>query len=497
MYLISPSLLSDHPWLLELAVALTGVVGWTTILIGALVGAGLSATASGIKMGVEGDFDAGQFFRDMGIGFGTGGLTAGLGSVIGSIGSGTASAASSAGSNAAAVPVEVGKEAVKQGGEEALKQATGEAIKQGGSQAVQQAAAQAPAGTFGATGTAVQAGAMSPAGASGALSGATSSADLTRSIANMVPDALREAGVPQAQQALTQAGNALSDISPALKAAGMPGPSYMPFQQATSLARAGTFAPADFNIASTFAPTQTTLQKVGQQGLLGTISGGARGAIENPRDWRGPVYGALAGGVSGGLGTGTSASLAPVIGQPAATLTSRVLGGAVGGGIRGLGDDDPGNGLLAGAVSGAAGAGITGGLGQGWKAINPSEPLLPLKEVDGWKGIPYGRDNEPVADFARTLGAPQKAFGAITDYRLAGPGDDEYATALGVRGMKTVENQLTGIAGGLGSSAIRSALRRPTEIIPPLPTSGPAMYAANRSISGMATPLWARSARRF
>ena len=497
MYLISPSLLSDHPWLLELAVALTGVVGWTTILIGALVGAGLSATASGIKMGVEGDFDAGQFFRDMGIGFGTGGLTAGLGSVIGSIGSGTASAASSAGSNAAAVPVEVGKEAVKQGGEEALKQATGEAIKQGGSQAVQQAAAQAPAGTFGATGTAVQAGAMSPAGASGALSGATSSADLTRSIANMVPDALREAGVPQAQQALTQTGNALAEAGPKVGMLGPSGPSYMPFQQATSLARAGTFAPADFNIASTFAPTQTTLQKVGQQGLLGTISGGARGAIENPRDWRGPVYGALAGGVSGGLGTGTSASLAPVIGQPAATLTSRVLGGAVGGGIRGLGDDDPGNGLLAGAVSGAAGAGITGGLGQGWKAINPSEPLLPLKEVDGWKGIPYGRDNEPVADFARTLGAPQKAFGAITDYRLAGPGDDEYATALGVRGMKTVENQLTGIAGGLGSSAIRSALRRPTEIIPPLPTSGPAMYAANRSISGMATPLWARSARRF
>jgi len=495
MYLIPHSLLSGHPWLLELAVALTGAVGWTTILIGALVGAGLSATASGIKMGVEGDFDAGKFFRDMGIGFGTGGLTAGLGSVIGSIGSGTASAASSAGSNAAAVPVEAGKEAVKQGGEEALKQATGEAIKEAGSQAVQQAAAQAPAGTYGAAGTAVEAGAMSPAGASGALSGATSTADLTRSIANMVPDALREAGVPQAQQALTQTGNALSDISPTLKAAGFPGPSFPQFQQATSLARTGTFAPADFNIASTFAPTQTTLQKVGQQGLLGTISGGARGAIENPRDWRGPVYGALAGGVSGGLGTGTSASLAPVIGQPAATLTSRVLGGAIGGGLRGLGQDNPGNAALTGAVSGAAGAGITGGLGEGWKAINPSEPLLPLKEVDGWKGIPYGRDNEPVADFARTLGAPQKAFGAITDYRLAGPGDDEYATALGVRGMKSVENQLTGMAGGLGSSAIQTALRKPTEVIPLLPTSGPAMYAANRWQSGMATPLYAR--RRF
>lgn len=492
MYLIPHSLLSGHPWLLELAVALTGAVGWTTILIGALVGAGLSATASGIKMGVEGDFDAGKFFRDMGIGFGTGGLTAGLGSVIGSIGSGTASAASSAGSNAAAVPVEAGKEAVKQGGEEALKQATGEAIKEAGSQAVQQAAAQAPAGTYGAAGTAVEAGAMSPAGASGALSGATSTADLTRSIANMVPDALREAGVPQAQQALTQTGNALAEAGPKV---GMFGPSFPQFQQATSLARTGTFAPADFNIASTFAPTQTTLQKVGQQGLLGTISGGARGAIENPRDWRGPVYGALAGGVSGGLGTGTSASLAPVIGQPAATLTSRVLGGAIGGGLRGLGQDNPGNAALTGAVSGAAGAGITGGLGEGWKAINPSEPLLPLKEVDGWKGIPYGRDNEPVADFARTLGAPQKAFGAITDYRLAGPGDNEYATALGVRGMKSVENQLTGMAGGLGSSAIQTALRKPTEVIPLLPTSGPAMYAANRWQSGMATPLYAR--RRF
>lgn len=493
--IVVPSLLADHPWLLQACLLGTVVVGWTTILIGTLIGAGLSATASGIQQGIKGDFDVGRFFRDMGIGAGTGGLTAGLGSVIGSAMGTGASAASSAGSNAAAVPVEAAgatgiegtseviKDTAAQVGQEATRQSAEKIGVEAARQATVQAAAQAPAGTYGATGTAVANGAMSPAGASGALSGATSSADLARSIGNMVPNALKEAGVPQAQQALTQTGNALA-------ASGVPGgPSYPAFQQATSLARSGVFAPSDYSIASAAAPTQTVGQKIASQAIGNTFGGAASGYANNPRDWRGPVYGALAGGVSGGLGAGTSASLAGTLGQQAAGITGRVVGSTVGGAINGLQSDDPINGALTGAASGAVGSGISGGLGAGWKAINPSEPLLPLKEVDGWKGIPYQRDNEPVADFARTLGSPTKAFGAITDYRYAGPGDDQYAQALGVRGMKTVENQLTGAASGMASNAVAQAIRKPTQVMPLLPSSGPAMYAANRALSGVPSPM--------
>lgn len=479
--------LADHPWLLDIAVAMTGALGWTTILIGSLIGAGLSATASGIKMGVEGDWDTGQFFRDMGIGLGTGGLTAGLGSAIGSaLGTG-ASAASSAGANAAAAPA-AGATGVN---------ATSEVVSQG----VQQAAAQAPAGTFGATGTAVANGAVAPAGASGSLTGATSSADLARSIANMVPDAVNEAGVKPAQEALTQAGNRLAEVSPKLADMGVPGPSYPQFQSATALAR-GDLSGAAFDTtralgnALTTAP-RTTTQRVLGQALAGTAAGGGAGYAQNPRDWRGPVYGALAGGASGGLGTGTSTAIAPVAGQQIGNLAGRVVGSTAGGAIRGLGSDDPGNGALTGAASGAVGSGVGGIMDSGWNAISPDSPLIPLKQIDGWRGIPYARDNDPVTDFLRTLGSPHNALSSAFDVTAPGPGDDQYAQALGVAGMRQVQNQLSGQASGLASSAVGQALSRPTTLLPPLPTSGPAMYSAMRTRYGAGLPILARSLRRY
>lgn len=515
MIVIPSALLAGHPWLLHLAVALTGAVGWTTILIGALIGGGLAGTASGIKTAVSGDkFNAGHFFRDIGIGFGTGGLTAGLGEVIGSLATTAANGASSAATNAAGAPAvgatgvegtsELAKEAGTEIGNEGLRQAVNEtsALGIGGIQAAQQGAAQAPAGTFGATGTAVANGAVSPAGASGYLSGATSSADLTRSIANMAPDALRQAGAPQAQQILQQSGQALANAGPKIAAAGLPGPSYPAFQVATEIARGGAPSLSDMGVQQVTralaTPAMTTGQRVASQALTGAISGGVQGYAQNPTDWRGPVYGALAGGASGGLGTGTSTALAPTFGTLGANIIGRGVGNTIGGGLRGLGQDDPGNAALAGAASGAAGSLIGGGLSSGWRAINPAAPLLPLKQVDDWPGTPMARNNDPYQDFARTIGSPRNAFSSSFDVRQAGPGDAEYARALGVSGMKAAETQFTGAAAGYGASAVQQAIRRPTQIIPPLlPTSGPAMYGAMRAQSGAMPIIGPGSQRRY
>jgi len=522
MIVIPSALLAGHPWLLHLAVALTGAVGWTTILISALIGGGLAGTASGIKTAVSGDkFNAGHFFRDIGIGFGTGGLTAGLGEVIGSLATTAATnGATSAATNAAGAPAvgatgvegtsdlvkEAGSDLVKEVGEEATRQSASkvglEIAQQGYNQAGIQAAAQAPAGTFGATGTAVANGAVSPAGASGFLSGATSSADLTRSIANMAPDALRQAGAPQAQQILQQSGQALANAGPKIAAAGLPGPSYPAFQVATEIARGGAPSLSDMGVQQVTralaTPAMTTGQRVASQALTGAISGGVQGYAQNPTDWRGPVYGALAGGASGGLGTGTSTALAPTFGTLGANIIGRGVGNTVGGGLRGLGQDDPGNAALAGAASGAAGSLIGGGLSSGWRAINPAAPLLPLKQVDDWPGTPMARNNDPYQDFARTIGSPRNALSASFDVRQAGPGDAEYARALGVSGMKAAETQFTGAAANYGASAVQQAIRRPTQIIPPLlPTSGPAMYGAMRAQSGAMPIIGPGSQRRY
>lgn len=492
MIVIPSALLAGHPWLLHLAVALTGAVGWTSILITALIGGGLAGAASGIKTAVSGDkFNPGHFFRDIGIGFGTAGVTAGLGTAISAALTPVQAAASTA-ANTAAAPA-VGATGVN---------ATSELVAEAAGQAVQQAAAQAPAGTFGATGAAVANGAVSPAGASGYLSGATSSADLTRSIANMAPDALRQAGAPQAQQILQQSGQALANAGPKIAAAGLPGPSYPAFQVATEIARGGAPSLSDMGVQQVTralaTPAMTTGQRVASQALTGAISGGVRGYAQNPTDWRGPVYGALAGGASGGLGTGTSTALAPTFGTLGANIIGRGVGDTVGGALRGLGQDDPGNAALAGAASGAAGSLIGGGLSSGWRAINPAAPLLPLKQVDDWPGTPMARNNDPYQDFARTIGSPRNAFSSSFDVRQAGPGDAEYARALGVSGMKAAETQFTGAAAGYGASAVQQAIRRPTQIIPPLlPTSGPAMYGAMRAQSGAMPIIGPGSQRRY
>ena len=523
MIVIPSALLAGHPWLLHLAVALTGALGWTSILITALIGGGLAGTASGIKTAVSGDkFNAGHFFRDIGIGFGTAGVTAGLGAAI-TAALTPAQAAASTGANVAAAPVaEVSAPAVGatgvEGTSELVTDIGGEVARwspskiaqtlaeqgynQAGIQGVQQAAAQAPAGTYGATGTAVANGAVSPAGASGYLSGATSSADLTRSIANMAPDALRQAGAPQAQQILQQSGQALATAGPKIAAAGLPGPSYPAFQVATEIARGGAPSLSDMGVQQVTralaTPAMTTGQRVASQALTGAISGGVQGYAQNPTDWRGPVYGALAGGASGGLGTGTSTALAPTFGTLGANIIGRGVGNTIGGGLRGLGQDDPGNAALAGAASGAAGSLIGGGLSSGWRAINPAAPLLPLKQVDDWPGTPMARNNDPYQDFARTIGSPRNAFSSSFDVRQAGPGDAEYARALGVSGMKAAETQFTGAAAGYGASAVQQAIRRPTQIIPPLlPTSGPAMYGAMRAQSGAMPIIGPGSQRRY
>lgn len=474
-----------------------GIMGWDDFLIAMLIGGGLAGAASGIKTAVSGDkFDAGDFFRDIGIGVGTAGLTAGLGaglsSLLGTAADATATGASSAATNAAAAPA-AGATGVN---------ATSELVTEAAGQAAQQAAAQAPAGAFGATGTAVANGAVSPAGASGYLSGATSSADLTRSIANMAPDALRQAGAPQAQQILQQSGQALANAGPKIAAAGLPGPSYPAFQVATEIARGGAPSLSDMGVQQVTralaTPAMTTGQRVASQALTGAISGGVQGYAQNPTDWRGPVYGALAGGASGGLGTGTSTALAPTFGTLGANIIGRGVGNTVGGGLRGLGQDDPGNAALAGAASGAAGSLIGGGLSSGWRAINPAAPLLPLKQVDDWPGTPMARNNDPYQDFARTIGSPRNALSASFDVRQAGPGDAEYAQALGVSGMKAAETQFTGAAAGYGASAVQQAIRRPTQIIPPLlPTSGPAMYGAMRAQSGAMPIIGPGSQRRY
>lgn len=470
--------LADHPWLAWVAIAISGALGWTTILIGALIGGGLSATASGIKTAVSGDkWDAGKFFKDVGIGVGTGGLTAGLGSALGSL-AGT------------------GAEAASQAGQSAASNVAGSAVEQG----VSQAATAAP-GTFGATGTAVANGAAVPAGSGSVLAGATGASDVARTAGNMVGDVVREAGIKPAQDALTQVGQRLADISPKLADAGLPGPSFPQFQAATSLAR-GDIAGAAFDTTralnnSLVMPARSMTQKVLGQALSGAAVGGGEGYARNPRDWKGAVYGGLAGGVSGGLGTGTSAAIAPVAGDQVSRLAGRIVGNTAGGALRGLGADDPGNGALTGAATGAVGSGVSGIMDSGWNAITPDSPLIPLKQIDGWRGIPYGRDNEPVMDFARTLGSPRNALSSALDVKTPGPGDDQYAQALGVAGMRQVQDQLSGTASGLASSAVGDALRRPTPITPLLPTSGPAMYSAMRTRYGAPTSIWARSARRF
>ena len=492
-----------------------GIMGWDDLLIAMLIGGGLAGTASGIKTAVSGDkFDAGDFFRDIGIGVGTAGLTAGLGAGIEALASSFQAVAPAAATNAAGAPAvgatgvegtsELVKEAGTEIGNEGLRQAVDQtsALGIGGIQAAQQAAAQAPAGTFGATGTAVANGAVSPAGASGYLSGATSSADLTRSIANMAPDALRQAGAPQAQQILQQSGQALANAGPKIAAAGLPGPSYPAFQVATEIARGGAPSLSDMGVQQVTralaTPAMTTGQRVASQALTGAISGGVQGYAQNPTDWRGPVYGALAGGASGGLGTGTSTALAPTFGTLGANIIGRGVGNTIGGGLRGLGQDDPGNAVLAGAASGAAGSLIGGGLSSGWRAINPAAPLLPLKQVDDWPGTPMARNNDPYQDFARTIGSPRNALSASFDVRQAGPGDAEYARALGVSGMKAAETQFTGAAANYGASAVQQAIRRPTQIIPPLlPTSGPAMYGAMRAQSGAMPIIGPGSQRRY
>jgi len=509
---------ASYGWLVDAISTISfvfGIMGWDDLLIAMLIGGGLAGTASGIKTAVSGDkFDAGDFFRDIGIGVGTAGVTAGIGAGIEALASTFAQAGASAGANAAAAPAvgatgvngttEVVKDAGTKIGEEALKQSAQNAnytYAVGGVEAAKQAAAQAPAGTFGATGTAVANGAVSPAGASGYLSGATSSADLTRSIANMAPDALRQAGAPQAQQILQQSGQALANAGPKIAAAGLPGPSYPAFQVATEIARGGAPSLSDMGVQQVTralaTPAMTTGQRIASQAVTGAISGGVQGYAQNPTDWRGPVYGALAGGASGGLGTGTSTALAPTFGTLGANIIGRGVGNTVGGGLRGLGQDDPGNAALAGAASGAAGSLIGGGLSSGWRAINPAAPLLALKQVDDWPGTPMARNNDPYQDFARTIGSPRNAFSSSFDVRQAGPGDAEYARALGVSGMKAAETQFTGAAANYGASAVQQAIRRPTQIIPLQPTSGPAMYGAMRAQSGAMPIIGPGSQRRY
>ena len=63
---------------------------------------------------------------------------------------------------------------------------------------------------------------------------------------------------------------------------------------------------------------------------------------------------------------------------------------------------------------------------------------------------------------------------------------------------KAAETQFTGAAANYGASAVQQAIRRPTQIIPPLlPTSGPAMYGAMRAQSGAMPIIGPGSQRRY
>ena len=63
--------------------------------------------------------------------------------------------------------------------------------------------------------------------------------------------------------------------------------------------------------------------------------------------------------------------------------------------------------------------------------------------------------------------------------------------------MKNSKRASTAAAGD-GASAVQQAIRRPTQIIPPLlPTSGPAMYGAMRAQSGAMPIIGPGSQRRY
>lgn len=470
--IVAPGL-GDHWIPAELLVSFCFVFGWTTILISALIGAGLGAVGSGIKQGIEGDFDAGQFFKDIGIGFGSGGLTAGLGSAIGSIGSSAASAGQSAATNAAgAAAPEIGKQAAVEAGKEIASEVP---------------AALAEPGTFGATGIAAKEGAMTPIGASGALGGAESAQQVAQQATNAASEAIRSAQAPQMQSLLSQ-GNALAAASKPP----MLGPSFPQFQQATSIARGQIPQAVDFGrMAAQAVPQASTAQNIARQAVVGSVVGAGRGFAEGRGDWRGPVYGALAGGVSAGVAPQASAALQPIVGRAGAQAATEAIRGGIGGAIRGLGTDDPGRGALAGGVAGALGGGATSGLTSGWNAI--TRDLMPLKEVDSWRGVPYSRDNDPATDFNNMLRNPYGPdHTPDTSLAMPRPNDPEWARAMGVSAMRALGNEAIGTGVGSASSAVYQALNRPRPVVPSSPTSGPAMYRSQRGV----VPTW-QPMRRF
>lgn len=473
--------LGDHWLLSELAVAFSFACGWTSILIGALIGAGLSGVASGVKQGIDGKFDAGRLFKDIGIGFGTGGLTAGVGGLLGAgAGSATASAGESAASNVAGAATDsLAREAAQQAAQQSLAAVPAEA------------ASSAAPGTFGATGIAVQNGAVAPLGAPGGLASAQSATDAVRQVQNTLPDALRAAQAPQAQELVRQ-GNVMANMAnPPIQ-----GPSFPQFQQATSIARGEVPQAVNWNsIADQALPRASVAKAAMRQAVGGAITGAARGFAEGNGDWRGPVYGALAGGLSSGIVPGASASLGPTLGRTGSQVVSRAIAGTAGGAIRGLADDDPGRGAIAGAASGALGSGVSSGLKAGWNAV--TNDLMPLKSVDEWKGAPYARDTNPAADFNKMMANPYTPdTGPGTSLVPPRPGDAEWGKALGVSGMRAFGRGLIDQGVGMGTSAVSEAIRRPTAPPPILPTSGPNMYGATRSYAGIVAP-WQRSVRRY
>lgn len=465
--IVAPSLLGDWPLLTEIVVACGFAVGWTTILVSALIGAGLSGVASGIKQGIEGDFDAGQFFKDVGIGFGTGGLTAGLGSALGAVTGTAASAGQSAAANVAAAPV-------------------GQTAVEGATQVVPEVASQAASatpGTFGATGTAVQEGAVAPLGSPGGLASSQAPAEVTR-------EAIKSAQAPQLQSLLSQ-GNAMA----AAPRAPMLGPSYPQFQQATSIARGEIPQAVNWiETASRALPKVNVAQDAVRQAVVGGVTGAARGFAEGNGDWRGPVYGALGGALSSGIVPSATTALSPTFGRVGAGVATRALSGAIGGAVRGAGaSDDSLRGALAGAATGAVGSGASSALTTGWNSI--TKDLMPLKEVDSWRGVPYARDTDPLADFNKIMANPYTSDGGgpRTSFALPQRGDPEWAQAMGVSAMRAVGNRAIGMGVGAASDAVGQAISPRRPLVPPGPTSGPALYSTIRGI----VPSWQRTMRRF